>query len=220
MTTPVRIYVFDDHFTHGAQLRVDIEGDHRFRLMARTIDVSPISTPSGSPLPGDVVIADPATSVRPTLPELTSWAQTGVTIVLHTELMNAALAREALDNGYRAYGFKRSDAHSRALDAIWMAGICSFVVYEPEILALATHLREGSASRTSRSLTPRESDILSLMAEGRSDQEIARLKSIALSTVETHVSHIYRKLGASNRFECALLAVRHGLIHVASIPEL
>jgi two-component system nitrate/nitrite response regulator NarL len=61
-------------------------------------------------------------------------------------------------------------------------------------------------------LTPREREVLRCVADGRMDREIARLLSISLSTVKTHVRNILSKLHATSRHEAALVAMRQGLI--------
>jgi DNA-binding CsgD family transcriptional regulator len=61
-------------------------------------------------------------------------------------------------------------------------------------------------------LTPREQEILALVAEGRSNGEIARQLYISAKTVSVHVSNILAKLGASGRTEAAALARRRGLL--------
>ncbi len=75
----------------------------------------------------------------------------------------------------------------------------------------------GRASRPSRAdgaeeLTPREAEILSLVAEGRSNGEIGKLLFIATKTVSVHVSNILGKLGAAGRTEAAAIARRRGLL--------
>ena len=60
-------------------------------------------------------------------------------------------------------------------------------------------------------LTEREATVLRLIAEGLSNEEITELLVVSLSTVKTHVNHIFRKLGVSDRTQAALWAVRHGV---------
>ncbi|AEW54580.1 Response regulator LiaR like protein [Bacillus cereus F837/76] len=60
-------------------------------------------------------------------------------------------------------------------------------------------------------LTERESEILLLIAEGKSNQEIADELFIALKTVKTHVSNILNKLNVSDRTQAVIYAFRHQL---------
>ncbi len=60
-------------------------------------------------------------------------------------------------------------------------------------------------------LTPRELDVLTLIARGRSNKVIARELGVAEKTVKTHVSHILAKLGVADRTQAALYAVKQGL---------
>jgi DNA-binding CsgD family transcriptional regulator len=68
------------------------------------------------------------------------------------------------------------------------------------------------ATGASDSLTPREQEILGLVAEGRSNGEIGRQLFISTKTVSVHVSNILAKLGASGRTEAAAIARRRGLL--------
>jgi DNA-binding NarL/FixJ family response regulator len=61
-------------------------------------------------------------------------------------------------------------------------------------------------------LTPRERDILALVAEGRSNQQIAQALVISERTARTHVSHVLSKLNLSSRTQAALVAIREGLV--------
>jgi pimeloyl-ACP methyl ester carboxylesterase len=61
-------------------------------------------------------------------------------------------------------------------------------------------------------MTPREVEVLQLIASGLSNRQIANELSISVNTVDRHVSHIYSKIGASNRAEAASFAVRARLV--------
>lgn len=78
---------------------------------------------------------------------------------------------------------------------------------------LLTHLKPRPAVAVAEeSLTHRERGVLRLLAQGRSNREIAHEIGVAEITVRTHVSRILGKLGVSNRVEAALHALRTGLV--------
>ena len=68
-------------------------------------------------------------------------------------------------------------------------------------------------------LTPRETDVLRLLADGQSNKEIAGNLSIGEKTVKTHVSHILSKLGVASRTQAALYAARVGLVPAGEVGE-
>lgn len=61
-------------------------------------------------------------------------------------------------------------------------------------------------------LTSREKEVLSLLARGYNNNEIAACLHISKHTVKNHVSNIYHKLEMDDRTQIALLAVRHGFV--------
>ena len=61
-------------------------------------------------------------------------------------------------------------------------------------------------------LTDREKEVLQLLAEGRSNKEVATLLDVGLSTVETHRSNLMQKLNLHNTAEIVLYAVRKRII--------
>ena len=61
-------------------------------------------------------------------------------------------------------------------------------------------------------LTKRENEILMLISEGKSNQEIADELFITLKTVKTHVSNILAKLEVEDRTQAAIYAFKHGLV--------
>jgi len=61
------------------------------------------------------------------------------------------------------------------------------------------------------SLTPREREVLSWLARGKSNAQIGEILGISASTVSKHLEHIYPKLGVENRTAAASFVPRHGL---------
>jgi non-specific serine/threonine protein kinase len=74
----------------------------------------------------------------------------------------------------------------------------------------AASVRSGAVGQ--QMLSRRESDVLRLIAEGKSNREIAALLVLSLRTVERHTSNLYAKLGAGNRAAAAVYAVRNGVL--------
>jgi DNA-binding NarL/FixJ family response regulator len=84
---------------------------------------------------------------------------------------------------------------------------------QAELRRVAPHARDRAAAGPTRTdLTAREVEILTLVAEGRSNGEIARQLFISAKTVSVHVSNILAKLGAAGRTEAAAIARRGGLL--------
>lgn len=76
---------------------------------------------------------------------------------------------------------------------------------------LADAVMRRTSGESSR-LTPRELDVLRLLAEGLSAAEIGLRLHLSESTVKSHVGHIYQKLGATNRAQALMTAMRIGLL--------
>jgi len=75
------------------------------------------------------------------------------------------------------------------------------------------HVERGQSTAVSKhSLTPRELEVLYLMAEGLGTNEIAGRLYITRKTVATHVEHIFRKLGVHSRTQAVSVAYRHGYL--------
>jgi two-component system, NarL family, response regulator NreC len=74
------------------------------------------------------------------------------------------------------------------------------------------HLAEKGIADRYDTLSEREREIFQLVAEGRSNKEIAELLSVSLATIETHRAHVLQKLDVHNTAELVLYAVRRGVI--------
>ena len=120
-----------------------------------------------------------------------------------------ARAREALASGARGVVSRRTSGArlSRALDAI-LEGL---VVIDEDLAedALRPPQRPLGSHET---LTPRELEVLELLASGLSNKEIADRLGVSFHTVKFHVNAILGKLGASSRTEVVALAARAGLL--------
>ena len=78
--------------------------------------------------------------------------------------------------------------------------------------AISPKVSESTTSAVEEPLSARESNVLNLIAEGRSNKEIARILSIAPETVKSHVKHIFIKLDVERRAQAVSRAQSLGLV--------
>ena len=94
-------------------------------------------------------------------------------------------------------------------------GLC---VLSPEILARlltgARPPRQTPSAPPVQALTPREIEVLTMLAEGMSNKDIARHLDVSDNTFKFHLSSIFGKLGATSRTEAVMVGMRHGFIMV------
>jgi DNA-binding NarL/FixJ family response regulator len=112
----------------------------------------------------------------------------------------------------RAVDAGRTTAGEERFAEAWSAG--RGLTLE-EAFALATTLRlDATPARAPVpfGLTPREVEVLRLVADGRTDQEIADALYIGYRTVTTHLTKILNKLGVDSRTAASTQAVRHGIV--------
>lgn len=127
-------------------------------------------------------------------------------IVLLTMERDLTLARRALDDGALAYLFKDS-AHLELIEAVRAAAAGNQHLAPAVAAGLKTNTTEEKPL-----LSPRETDVLKLMALGHTNREIGEQLSLSVRTVETHRAHIQQKLGLSSRPELTRYALANGLI--------
>jgi DNA-binding NarL/FixJ family response regulator len=136
----------------------------------------------------------------------------GTHVVILTSFSDRERILEALDAG--AIGYLLKDAEPDEL----LRGIRTAAKGDsplaPRAAAELIADRRPAADRSAQpehSLTPREREILALLARGRPNKLIARRLDIAEQTVKNHLSHIFQTLGVTDRTQAALWAQRHGL---------
>ncbi|EMQ97451.1 DNA-binding response regulator [Paeniglutamicibacter gangotriensis Lz1y] len=132
-----------------------------------------------------------------------------VKVVILTSFGEPERLHEALRQGARGYLLK--DAGPEDVAAAIRAAARDEVYIDP---ALALDLTKSFASPPTgiSTLTERERDVLVLVAEGHSNQDIAGNLGISERTARTHVSNVLGKLGVSSRTQAALTAVNAGLV--------
>ncbi|MCI3927744.1 response regulator [Streptomyces sp. AN091965] len=123
---------------------------------------------------------------------------------------------------YGACGFLLKDCSPALLvEAVRAAAVGDALISPSVTVRLLRAMAPGTAAGTAAlprpadraqgPLTPREQDVVSMVARGCTNEEVAAAMYVTLSTVKTHLGNIQRKLGARNRVEIAAWAWRSGL---------
>ncbi|MBC2879361.1 MULTISPECIES: response regulator [Streptomyces] len=116
----------------------------------------------------------------------------------------------ALKAGAAGYVYK--DVDPDALAGAIRSVHAGHVLLQSEVAgALLAQDDTGGTQGRGNALTEREREVLALIADGRSNREIARALVLSEKTVKTHVSNILMKLDLADRTQAALWAVRHGI---------
>jgi DNA-binding NarL/FixJ family response regulator len=108
-----------------------------------------------------------------------------------------------------AAGFLYKDVDPDALVRAIRSVHDGHTLLAPEAAAALSARSPGQEGRGIESLTAREREVLRLLADGRSNREIARTLGVSEKTIKTHVSSVLAKLGVADRTQAAVLAVRH-----------
>ena len=131
-----------------------------------------------------------------------------IEVVAVTSFLEESKVRAALEAGAAGYLLKDAEADevAAAIRAA-AAGECHLDPAVGKLLAATLRAPRSAAG----SLTAREREVLTLIAEGATNRQIARRLSVTERTTRTHVSNILGKLGLTSRTQAALWAVREGL---------
>lgn len=135
-------------------------------------------------------------------------------VIVVTALEDPRLVDEVVRAGFRGYLLKDTNV-SQLLSAI-EAVLNGEVVVSPKLTRAGGVRGQRSQTRLlGQQLTPRELEVLELLARGAGGREIARTLGVAPNTVRTHVQSILSKLQVHSRLEAAAFAVRNGLVRLA-----
>ena len=128
-------------------------------------------------------------------------------VMLYTGDADAELLYEGLDSGARGYALKAGSMEELASAIERVAGGGSYV--DPRLDRI---LLSPRATARVPQLSPREREIMHLMAEGRTAEAIGQEINVSVETVRTHVRNVIRKLQARNRVHAIAIALERGEI--------
>ncbi|MBO1624379.1 response regulator [Bacillus arachidis] len=154
------------------------------------------------------LVMDEMDGVEATRTIIQEWPEAKVVVV--TSFLDDEKLYPVIEAGATSYLLKTSRASDIA-DAV-RATYDGETVLEPKVTGkMMSRMRQKKEQPLHEDLTEREFEILLLIAEGKSNQEIADELFIALKTVKTHVSNILNKLNVSDRTQAVIYAFRHQL---------
>jgi two-component system, NarL family, response regulator LiaR len=205
----IRILVVDDHSVVRQGLRMFLGLDPELEVIGEAVDGAD-GVKKAKELKPDVVlmdllmpVMDGITAIGILRRELPETEVIALTSVLEDSSVIGAVRAGAM-------GYLLKDTESDELRRAIKAAAAGQVQLSPK--AAARLMREVRAPESPETLTERETEVLRLLARGRSNKEIAHDLTIGEKTVKTHVSNILSKLGVPSRTQAALYAVRIGLV--------
>jgi len=212
----IRILIADDHKLMRSGLRLLIEQQSDLSVIGEAGDGRETVSLSKSQRP-DVVVMDismPNLNGIEAAHQITQeHPEIGVVILsMHSD---ESYVLRALKAGVKGYLLKDSAESDLILAVRAVAGGKSFFSPAVSKVLLDDYMRKLKRSGAEDAydlLTPREREILQLVAEGKSNKDVANLLNLSVYTVETHRSNMMQKLRLKSVPELTLYAVRKGLI--------
>jgi two-component system response regulator NreC len=204
----IRIVLADDHAVVRAGLRLLLDGEPGFEVVAEAGDVEAAGRYVRGHHP-DVLVLDlnmPGGSSLEAIPAIRAESPETQIVVL-TMQQEPAFAREALSGGALGYVLKEA-ADDELVEAVRRAAAGESYLNPRLGARIASEPPPGPPD----DLSEREVDVLRLIALGHTNAEIARQLYLSVRTVETHRSHIQQKLSLSTRADLVGYALERGLI--------
>jgi DNA-binding NarL/FixJ family response regulator len=200
---PIKVLIVDDHPAVRRGLRTFLELTEDIDVVGEAADGLAVAELVAATAP-HVVLLDMMLPGLDGLGVLAALRGLGAParVLVITSFTDRRSVLPAIRAGARGYLSK--DVEPEALVAAVRSVHAGHLLLEPEVTVAL--LAEPPR------LTAREGDVLALVADGRSNREIARALTLSEKTVKTHVSSILLKLGLADRTQAALYAVRSGLV--------
>ncbi|MEV2248552.1 response regulator transcription factor [Streptomyces sp. NPDC049970] len=206
----IRVLLVDDHQVVRRGLRTFLEIQDDIEVVGEASDGAE-GVARTEELRPDVVLMDikmPGTDGIEALRRLRELENPAKVLIV-TSFTEQRTVVPALRAGASGYVYK--DVDPDALAGAIRSVHAGHVLLQPEVAgALLAQEDTGNGTGRGSTLTEREREVLGLIADGRSNREIARALVLSEKTVKTHVSNILMKLDVSDRTQAALWAVRHG----------
>jgi two-component system, NarL family, nitrate/nitrite response regulator NarL len=225
----IQLLLVDDHNLFRRGLRALLEQDERFEVCAEAGDVGEALRRLEQCRPALILLDNHLPGVRgvdaiPLLKEAAPFTKILMLTVSEDE-QDLAVALQAGADGY----LLKTVESDRLCDAIvkvlegesiispemmtkLVAVFRSRPAPSPDSMPAPIGPADAALSEVANTLSPREREILVLIAKGDSNKLIARALNIAETTVKIHVQHILRKLGLSSRVQAAVYATSQGLV--------
>lgn len=213
---PIRVLIIDDHTLFRSGIKLLLQRQDGIEVVGEA-GVALEGVKLAKRLKPDVVLQDlhmPGTSGLEAIPLLREESPQSQIIML-TVSEDAEDLLEALRVGARGYLLKNIETDF-LVESIRRAAAGESVMSPQMAGRLADAVRgvaKGTTAATDANrLTPREREIIGMLARGASNKEIARELDLSESTVKIHVQGILRKLNLASRVHAAVYAVEHGLV--------
>jgi two-component system response regulator NreC len=205
----ITVVLADDHEIVRDGIKLVLQAEDDIAVVAETADADEAARRTNGHKPS-VLVLDLNMPGRPSIEIIPEVLETSpeTSVIVLTMQKEPAFARQALQAGAKGYVLKHS-AGAELVGAV-RAVVAGETYINPDLGAriAAEPPDEGPPDE----LTPREVEILSLLAQGFMNPEIADQLVLSVRTVETHRSNIQRKTGAGSRAELIAYAIEHGLV--------